>query len=223
MPSHPPPATLLTRGSPRPLFAASCCVGADPEHRSWSGEGLASRRGDTSLNLPLRRDGSPRPNVGAGSFLVREFFTLIHARILRSFCHRYNAKLLTTFAEENLALCRKDAQSVQPMTRLTRAIGMLTFAAACAATGLSENHLRKCTDPASGRDISLRAAIKIDQALVAQDDEPVMVDTFAASNAKSFTALSHLRRGLSELDQAKRLLESGENGDWQDSMPSRAS
>ena len=94
---------------------------------------------------------------------------------------------------------------------LTRAIGMLTFAGACAATGLSENHLRKCTDPACERDISLRAAIKIDQALVAQDDEPVMVDTFAANNAESFTALSHLRRALSELDQAQRLLESGES------------
>ena len=43
---------------------------------------------------------------------------------------------------------------------LTRAIGMLTFAGACTATGLSENHLRKCTDPASERDISLRAAIR---------------------------------------------------------------
>ena len=39
----------------------------------------------------------------------------------------------------------------------------------------------------------------------------MMVDTFAASNAENLTALSHLRRALSELDQAKRLLESGEN------------
>ena len=92
---------------------------------------------------------------------------------------------------------------------LARAVGILTYAGACAATGLSENHLRKCTDPACGRDISLRAAIKIDQALVAQDDEPVMVETFGASNATDFSALSHLRRAQCEIEQASRLLERG--------------
>lgn len=96
---------------------------------------------------------------------------------------------------------------------ISRACGVLGYEAASEAAHLSAKWLRQCGDPDGSDELSLVAALRLDKALLAQDEDPALMGWYGAQLEAAVAAtggpdvLFHLRRAAAELQAATALLQ----------------
>jgi hypothetical protein len=104
----------------------------------------------------------------------------------------------------------------QPASRydaITRDLGTLGYDLAAEMLGKSDSLLRKYGDPACGKELQLNDAAKIARKLGELDEESAIAFWFQAQLAEStvlpLDAGDHLRRAMTEVEAARRLVEAG--------------